>query len=172
MSADTRKQAREKLAAFLDKIGYPEHPRDYSSVTITRDNLVQDAEGLSAFELRRQLKRIGKPVDRQEWDMTAQTVNAYDDPQKNTINFPAGIAAAADVRPHDGRCRELRLDRRSHRPRMTHGFDDQGSKFDAKGNLPTGGARKTGSNSTNERSASPTSIRASPCWTVCTSTAS
>jgi predicted metalloendopeptidase len=135
MGPETRQQAEQKLAAFLDKIGYPTHPRDYSSVPTERDKLVEDAEGLSGFELRRQLNRIGRPVDKQEWDMTAQTVNAYYDPQKNSINFPSGILqppmfdATMDDAVNYGAIGAVI----GHE--MTHGFDDQGSKFDATGNL-------------------------------------
>ncbi|HEY4660695.1 MAG TPA: M13 family metallopeptidase, partial [Terriglobales bacterium] len=91
MSPQTKQQAHEKLAAVLDKMGYPDHWRDYSSVQITADNHLANIQNATAFEMHRQLQKIGKPLDRTEWQMTPPTVNAYEDPQTNTINFPAGI---------------------------------------------------------------------------------
>lgn len=135
MSPATRKEAQAKLAAIENKIGYPARWRDYSSVTISRGDALGNAERAAAFEVRRQLNKIGKPVDRAEWLMTPATVNAYYDPQMNTINFPAGIlqppyfdksmddavnlGAIGSVIGHE----------------LTHGFDDSGRKFDARGNL-------------------------------------
>ncbi|HXR18209.1 MAG TPA: M13 family metallopeptidase [Terriglobales bacterium] len=135
MDAQTKKQARVKLAAQIDKIGYPDHWRDYSSLEISSDNHLANVQRAAAFEMDRQLKKIGKPLDRTEWTMTPPTVNAYEDPQNNTINFPAGIlqppffdptkddtvnyAAAGAVIGHE----------------TIHGYDDQGRKFDANGNL-------------------------------------
>jgi len=135
MSPETKKQARVKLAGQVDKIGYPDHWRDYSALEIRPDNHLANVQRAAAFELDRQLKRIGKPLDRTEWGMTPPTVNAYEDPQTNTINFPAGIlqppffdlakddsvnyAAAGTVIGHE----------------TIHGYDDQGRKFDEKGNL-------------------------------------
>lgn len=135
MDAQTKKQAHVKLAAQVDKIGYPDHWRDYSALQITSDNHLANVQRASEFEFRRQLQKIGKPVDRTEWGMTPPTVNAYEDPQTNTINFPAGIlqppffdpamddtvnyAAAGAVIGHE----------------TIHGYDDQGRKFDAEGNL-------------------------------------
>ncbi len=91
MSAETKKQAYIKLAAQLDKIGYPDHWRDYSALEIRPDNHLANVERAAAFEMDRNMKKIGKPLDRTEWGMTPPTVNAYEDPQTNTINFPAGI---------------------------------------------------------------------------------
>jgi len=135
MSPETQKKAEEKLHAIYDKIGYPDQWRDYSTVKIVRDNMVEDVAQASAFESHRQMMKIGKPVDREEWGMTPPTINAYYDPQMNTINFPAGIlqpplfdpakpeevnyGAAGLVVGHE----------------ISHGFDDQGRKFDAHGNL-------------------------------------
>jgi putative endopeptidase len=135
MSPQTKQQAHEKLAAVVDKIGYPDHWRDYSSLQITADNHLANVQHAAAFEMHRQLQKIGKPLDRTEWQMTPPTVNAYEDPQTNTINFPAGIlqppffdstqddvvnyGAAGAVIGHE----------------TTHGFDDQGRKFDKDGNL-------------------------------------
>jgi putative endopeptidase len=135
MSPVTKKQALVKLKAIEDKIGYPNHWRDYSSVNVVRGDAVGNAYRSGEFELHRQLAKIGKPVDRGEWGMTPPTVDAYYDPQLNTINFPAGIlqppffdkqvedtvnfGAIGAVIGHE----------------LTHGFDDEGRKFDPTGNL-------------------------------------
>src|SRR5580704_14705270 len=135
MQPATKEQAKIKLHAIEDKIGYPDHWRDYSSVKITRTSYLDNVHQATAFESHRQLAKIGKPVDREEWGMTPPTINAYYDAQLNTINFPAGIlqppffdssmedavnyGAIGMVMGHE----------------ITHGFDDQGRKFDAQGNL-------------------------------------
>jgi putative endopeptidase len=135
MSPPTKQEAHVKLAAQLDKIGYPDQWRNYSALEIRPDNNLENVERSAAFELDRQMKKMGKPLDRSEWGMTPPTVNAYEDPQTNTINFPAGIlqppffdpakddvvnyAAAGAVIGHE----------------TIHGYDDQGRKFDEKGNL-------------------------------------
>ena len=135
MAPATKQQAILKLKGIEDKIGYPSHWRDYSGVKITRDSYLGNVEHASAFEFERWVTKIGKPVDRSEWTMTPPTINAYYDPQLNTINFPAGIlqppffdknmddsvnfGAIGMVIGHE----------------LTHGFDDQGRKFDAHGNL-------------------------------------
>jgi endothelin-converting enzyme/putative endopeptidase len=135
MTPETKEQAFAKLKGIEDKIGYPSHWRDYSSVKITRESYLGNVQQASAFEFERWVGKIGKPVDRGEWTMTPATINAYYDPQLNTINFPAGIlqppffekgmddsvnyGAIGMVIGHE----------------LTHGFDDQGRKFDAHGNL-------------------------------------
>ncbi|HLJ86992.1 MAG TPA: M13 family metallopeptidase [Candidatus Angelobacter sp.] len=135
MSETTKKQAREKLAAQIDKIGYPDHWRDYSSLRIERGDFLGNVERAAKYEMDRRLAKIGKPADRQEWGMTPSTVNAYEDAPTNTINFPAGIlqppffdvsqvaavnyGAIGAVIGHE----------------IIHGYDDQGRKFDAQGNL-------------------------------------
>ncbi len=135
MTPETKKNAQIKLQAVLDKIGYPDKWRDYSSVTIVRDNLVNNIQAAAAFEYERQLNKIGKPVDRMEWQMTPPTIDAYEDAQTNTINFPAGIlqppffAAGSDDAVNFGAIGMVM----GHE--TTHGFDDQGRKFDAQGNL-------------------------------------
>ncbi len=135
MSPATKKAAKVKLAGFLDKIGYPDKPRDYSKVKVSRTDALDNAFSAGEFEFQRQLGKIGKPVDRKEWGMTAPTVNAYYDPQMNTINFPAGILQppffdnTMDDAVNYGDIGSVI----GHE--MTHGFDDQGRKFDAKGNL-------------------------------------
>jgi putative endopeptidase len=135
MQPATKEQAKVKLHAIEDKIGYPDHWRDYSAVKVGRNSYLDNVHEATAFEFHRQLNKIGKPVDREEWTMTPPTINAYYDPQLNTINFPAGIlqppyfdskmedpvnyGAIGMVIGHE----------------ITHGFDDEGRKFDAQGNL-------------------------------------
>ncbi len=135
MSAETKKEAVVKLRGIEDKIGYPNQWRDYSSLQIVRGDAAGNAYRSSEFEFNRQLQKIGKPVDRAEWGMTPPTVNAYYDPQLNTINFPAGILQPPYF--------EKQMDDAVNYGEigavigheMTHGFDDEGRKFDAKGNL-------------------------------------
>ena len=135
MSPETKKSAQLKLNAVLDKIGYPDKWRDYSSVNIGRDSFVGNVQNAARFEYQRQIDKIGKPVDRMEWGMTPPTINAYEDPQTNTINFPAGILqppffeAGSDDAVNYGAIGMII----GHE--TTHGFDDQGRKFDAQGNL-------------------------------------
>jgi putative endopeptidase len=135
MSEDTKKQAEVKLEAFRQKIGYPENWRDYSKLEVKRDDLVGNLRRSAAFRWDWEVNHLGKPVDEKEWGMTPPTVNAYYDPPMNDINFPAGIlqppffdnskdpavnfGAIGVVIGHE----------------MTHGFDDEGSKYDAKGNV-------------------------------------
>jgi putative endopeptidase len=135
MGAETKKRALEKLHLVANKIGYPDHWRDYSSIKIVRDDYFGNAERATAFETRRQLDKIGKPLDRNEWQMTPPTVNAYYDAQMNDINFPAGVLqpplydAKMDDAPNYGNTGATI----GHE--LTHGFDDEGRQFDAKGNL-------------------------------------
>ena len=135
MSAPTKLKALAKLRAVRNKIGYPDHWRDYSSVKIVRDDWAADVIAATAFESRRQLAKIGKPVDHQEWQMTPPTVDAYYDQQMNDINFPAGVLqpplydAKLDAAPNYGDTGGTV----GHE--LTHAFDDEGSKYDAHGNL-------------------------------------
>ena len=135
MGAATKQKAFEKLHAMVNKIGYPDKWRDYSSIQITRDDFEGNVRRASIFESRRQLAKIGKPVDRGEWQMTPPTVNAYYDPQMNDINFPAGVLqpplfdAKMDDAPNYGNTGATI----GHE--LTHGFDDEGRQFDAGGNL-------------------------------------
>ena len=135
MSAETRVRAKEKLHAIANKIGYPDKWRDYSSVSVSKTDALGNSERATAFENDRQLAKIGKPVDKLEWGMTPPTVNAYYDPSMNNINFPAGILQApfydpkTDVATNYGHVGAII----GHE--LTHGFDDEGKKFDAKGNL-------------------------------------
>ncbi|MGI4853195.1 MAG: M13 family metallopeptidase [Janthinobacterium lividum] len=135
MGPATKVEAQKKLVAFRDKIGYPETWRDYSSFSVKRDDRVGNRERANIFADKRDIAKIGKPVDEKEWGMTPPTVNAYYDPANNDINFPAGIlqppfydfkidpavnfGAIGVVIGHE----------------MTHGFDDEGSQYDAQGNV-------------------------------------
>jgi putative endopeptidase len=135
MSPETKTKAKAKLHLIADKIGYPDHFRDYTALKIVRGDALGNATRAAEFESRRQIAKIGQPVDRGEWDMSPPTVNAYYNPSMNNINFPAGIlqsplyaanATDAEVFGHIGAIVGHEL---------THGFDDQGRQFDGNGNL-------------------------------------
>jgi len=135
MSPQTKKLAHQKLAGQIDKIGYPDHWRDYSAVQIKRDDLLGNVQRASGFEISRRMAKFGQPADRQEWNMTPPTVNAYEDAQSNTINFPAGIlqppffeAAQIDAVNFGAIGAVIGHE-------IIHGYDDQGRKFDVDGNL-------------------------------------
>lgn len=135
MSAATKREALIKLRAIANKIGYPDKWRDYSTVVITRDNPVANSMSADEYEFQRQMNKIGKAVDRSEWEMTPPTVNAYYDPLTNSINFPAGILQppffdkSMDDAVNFGGIGSVI----GHE--LTHGFDDEGRQFDALGNL-------------------------------------
>ena len=135
MSPATKQQAIVKLKAVRNKVGYPDKWRDYSAVTIKPDDFYGNDIGATEFEVKRQLAKVGQPVDRTEWDMTPPTVNAYYNPQMNDINFPAGVLqpplydAKMDAAPNYGNTGSTI----GHE--LTHAFDDEGRQFDAKGNL-------------------------------------
>lgn len=135
MGAPTKEQALTKLHAIANKVGYPDQWRDYSTLEVAPGDEIGNAQRASWFEFHRWLNKIGKPVDRKEWGMTPPTVNAYYDPQKNDINFPAGIlqpplfSASSDAAPNYGNTGATM----GHE--LTHAFDDEGSQFDAQGNL-------------------------------------
>ena len=135
MTPATRQQALVKLHAVTNKIGYPDKWRDYSSVVIQRNDPVGNGIRADRFEFLRQLHKIGKPVDRGEWEMTPPTVNAYYEPEMNTINFPAGILQPPffDNRMDDAVNFGGIGSVIGHE--LTHGFDDEGRQFDAQGNL-------------------------------------
>jgi endothelin-converting enzyme/putative endopeptidase len=135
MQPATKREAHLKLAAVLDKIGYPDKWIDYSSLTITRENYPADIERATAFELKRQLAFTGKPLDRTQWTMTPPTVNAYEDPQTNTINFPAGILQPVYFDSTQDDVINYGAEGAVVGHELTHDFDDQGRKFDVKGNL-------------------------------------
>ena len=135
MTPGTREQALVKLKAITNKIGYPDKWRDYSSLKILPGDAIGNGFRADAFEFQRQLDKIGKPVDRIEWDMTPPTVNAYYNPLMNNINFPAGILQPPfyDNRMDDavnfgGIGMVIGHE-------LTHGFDDEGRQFDAQGNM-------------------------------------
>ncbi|MGZ4859376.1 MAG: M13 family metallopeptidase [Candidatus Angelobacter sp.] len=135
MSDTTKKQALVKLDAIRNKIGYPAKWRDYSTLKIERGDALGNSLRANAFEIHRQLAKIGTPLDKQEWQMTPPTVNAYYDPTENDINFPAGILQppffdfkADDALNFGGMGAVIGHE-------LTHGFDDQGALFDPEGNL-------------------------------------
>ena len=135
MSDSTKQKALIKLRAIVKKIGYPDKWKDYSSVIISPEDVIANIRACANFEYNRNIAKIGKPVDRTEWQMTTPTINAYYEPTENNINFPAGIlqppfyfsygddavnyGAIGVVIGHE----------------ITHGFDDQGRQYDADGNL-------------------------------------
>ncbi|PZR72652.1 MAG: hypothetical protein DLM52_12485 [Chthoniobacterales bacterium] len=135
MDQPTKEQALKKLAAFTVKIGYPDKWRDYSTLNIDRGPYVTNAIRASLFEVDRELKKIGKPVDRSEWGMTPPTVNAYYNPNLNEIVFPAGILQPPFFDPKADDAVNYGGMRAVIGHEMTHGFDDQGRQYDAVGNL-------------------------------------
>ncbi|MCI4355812.1 MAG: M13 family metallopeptidase [Thermoplasmata archaeon] len=135
MSAETRAKALEKFARFSVKIGHPDRFRDYSSVEIRLDDYLGNVRRALFFEVNRRVARVGGPVDRTEWEMTPPTVNAYFNPTQNEIVFPAGIlqppffdATADDAVNYGGIGAVIGHE-------ITHGYDDQGRKYDVEGNL-------------------------------------
>ena len=135
MGAETRQRALEKLHGIVNKIGYPEKWRDYSSIKIDRPDFFGNVERATIFESRRELAKIGKPVDRTEWQMTPPTVDAYYDPQMNDINFPAGVLQPPLFDPKLDDAPNYGNTGATIGHELTHGFDDEGRQFDAKGNL-------------------------------------
>ncbi len=135
MSPATKKEAEVKLHAVANKIGFPDHWRDYSSITITADDYFGNWYRSNEFESRRQTAKIGKPVDRSEWEMTPPTVNAYYDPTQNNINFPAGILQPPFYSNQAGDPVNYGAIGAVIGHELTHGFDDQGRQFDGNGNL-------------------------------------
>jgi len=135
MSAPTKKQALVKLHAVLNKIGYPDHWRDYSALKVVRGDLLGNGERGNQFEFRRQLAKIGKPVDKGEWYLTPPTVNANYDPQNNDINFPAGVLQPPVFDPNGDAAPNYGDTGATIGHELTHGFDDEGRQFDAQGNL-------------------------------------
>ncbi|MBV8477243.1 MAG: M13 family metallopeptidase [Acidobacteria bacterium] len=135
MAAPTKQLAHQKLRAQVDKIAYPDRWRDYAGLEIRRDDFLGNVQRAARYEIHRRLALVDKPTDRSLWTMTPPTVNAYEDPQTNTINFPAGIleppffdAAQIDAVNYGGIGAVIGHE-------ITHGYDDQGRKFDAAGNL-------------------------------------
>ncbi|HVT37183.1 MAG TPA: M13 family metallopeptidase [Nevskiaceae bacterium] len=135
MSDDTRRRAKAKLAKFMPKIGYPKKFRDYSALVIARGDLYGNFVRANEFEYQREIGKLGRPVDRDEWGMTPQTINAYYNPELNEIVFPAAILkppffdmAADDAVNYGGIGAVIGHE-------ISHGFDDQGSLYDGDGNL-------------------------------------
>ncbi len=135
MSQETKKQALEKLHGVVNKIGYPDKWRDYSSVKISPDDFLGNVQRSIAFEAHRQLNKIGKPLDRGEWGMTPPTVDAEYNPQMNDINFPAGVLQPPLYDPKLDDAPNYGNTGGTIGHELTHGFDDEGRQFDAKGNL-------------------------------------
>ena len=135
MGPKTKERALEKLKAIVNKIGYPDKWRDYGPVVVKRDDFFGNVERAQRFESRRDLAKIGKPLDRTEWYMTPPTVNAYFDTQQNDINFPAGVLQPPLFDPKMDDAPNYGNTGATIGHELTHGFDDQGRKFDAKGNL-------------------------------------
>jgi putative endopeptidase len=135
MTPQTKEQADKKLRAILEKIGYPDKWRDYSSVQVRPDAYLANVHAATAFEFNRWVQKIGKPIDRYDWIMTPPTINAYYDPQFNTINFPAGILQSPFFSKEADDATNFGAEGSVIGHEITHGFDDQGRKFDADGNL-------------------------------------
>ena len=135
MTEDTKKAAFVKLNALVNNIGYPEKWRDYSSVKITRTDFFGNSQRADYFETHRVWNKIGKPTDKKEWGMTPPTVNAYYNPSRNDINFPAGILQSPFYSPSADDAVNFGGIGVVVGHELTHGFDDQGRKFDAQGNL-------------------------------------
>ena len=135
MSETTKQQALLKLHSIVNKVGYPDKWRDYSSIRIDRGDFAGNIRRAAAFEGRRQLAKIGRPVDRGEWGMTPPTVNAYYDPQMNDINFPAGVLQPPVFDPKMDDAPNYGDTGGTIGHELTHGFDDEGRQFDAHGNL-------------------------------------
>jgi endothelin-converting enzyme/putative endopeptidase len=135
MTASTKAKAEAKLAVMATKIGYPEKWRDYSSLSVTRDDALGNFWRANAFETARDLNKIGRVVDRGEWGMTPPTVNAYYSQDNNDINFPAGILQFPFFEKDFDDALNFGAIGMVIGHEMTHGFDDQGRQYDAKGNL-------------------------------------
>jgi endothelin-converting enzyme/putative endopeptidase len=135
MSATTKARAEEKLHAVANKIGYPDKWRDYSTLIVTRNDGLGNALQANAFEEKRDIAKIGKPVDRGEWGMSPPTVNAYYNPQMNDINFPAGILQPPFFDPSQDDAVNYGAVGSIIGHELTHGFDDEGRQFDGKGNF-------------------------------------
>ena len=135
MGGDTRQRALDKLGKFMPKIGYPMRWRDYSSLSVGPTDLMANVRAARAFELQRQLNKIGQPIDRDEWWMTPQTVDAYYSPGMNEIVFPAGILQDPFFDPGRDDAANYGAIGAVIGHEIGHGFDDQGSKYDGDGRL-------------------------------------
>ncbi|HKI05812.1 MAG TPA: M13 family metallopeptidase [Thermoanaerobaculia bacterium] len=135
MSEETKKQAFVKLQTLRDKIGYPDRWRDYSGLEVRRGDFAGNVKRAAAFETHRDLAKIGRPVDREEWGMTPPTVNAYYNPYMNDINFPAAVLLPPLYDPKMDAAPNYGDTGATIGHELTHGFDDEGRQFDAQGNL-------------------------------------
>jgi putative endopeptidase len=135
MSDVTRQAAEAKLSMIRNNIGYPEHWRDYSALKVERDDLIGNVRRVAIFDRNRDLGHLGKPVDEKEWGMTPPTVNAYYRDSMNDISFPAGILQPPFFDPNIDAAVNYGGIGVVIGHEMTHGFDDKGAKYDAKGNL-------------------------------------
>ena len=135
MSAETKDKAEAKLRMVADKIGYPDHWRDYSKLEVVRGDAIGNAWRAVEFENKRELAKIGKPVDRAEWITTPATVNAFYNPSMNDLNFPAAILQAPFYDPRSTDAENYGHIGAIVGHELTHGFDDQGSQFDGHGDL-------------------------------------
>ena len=135
MTPATREKALDKLHHYMLKIGYPDHWRDYSALEISADNLVQDVKNANMFEWNRRARRIDQPVDKAEWGMSPPTNNAYYNPTFNEIVFPAGILQPPFFDPNADDAVNYGGIGATIGHEISHGFDDQGSKYDANGVL-------------------------------------
>jgi putative endopeptidase len=135
MSPETKQKAQEKLAKFTTKIGYPKTWRDYSALQISKDDLLGNVIRAQQFEFNRNVNKLGKPIDRDEWGMTPQTVNAYYNPEMNEIVFPAAILQPPFFNPKADDAVNYGGIGAVIGHEISHGFDDQGSQYDGNGNL-------------------------------------
>jgi len=135
MSAETKARAKEKLHTVMNKIGYPDKWRDYSKLEIVRGDALGNQERAREFEFARDLAKIGKPVDKGEWQISPPTVDAYYDPQQNNINFPAGILQPPFFSDKEDAAANYGDMGSTIGHELTHGFDDEGRQFDKDGNL-------------------------------------
>jgi len=135
MDDATRTKADEKLAKVINKIGFPAKWRSYDGLGIDQNSFVQNVERATEFEVRRRLAKVGKPVDKDEWEMTPPAVNAYYDPTMNQMVFPAGILQAPFYSTQQSMALNFGAIGMVVGHELTHGFDDEGRQFDADGNL-------------------------------------
>ncbi|NEN22517.1 M13 family metallopeptidase [Cryomorpha ignava] len=135
MGDSTKTKAVEKLDAFTKKIGYPDTWKDYSGVEVSRDSAIANMQNIGAWHYKENIEKLGKPVDKTEWGMSAPTVNAYYNPSFNEIVFPAGILQPPFFYPNGDDALNYGAIGAAIGHEMTHGFDDQGSQYDLNGNL-------------------------------------
>jgi endothelin-converting enzyme/putative endopeptidase len=176
MSPKTKKEALIKLNGIGNKVGYPDKWRDYSAVQIKANDYFGNFQNASSFEVHRDLNKIGKPVDKDEWGMTPPTVNAYYNPQMNDINFPAGVLQSPLYDPKLDDAPNYGNTGSTIGHELTHGFDDEGRQFDAAGNLrdwwTPEDAKKFDEKIMRRSTACATSLPAMWWWTTSRSTAS